>query len=102
MPIPNKYIIVVTAALQEASNNWVKTNADTVGGENTFTNGLSASGEEPATHYWCNWRLDDSYKDNVLTWVSNGNPNVQKFDVSEYTNQQVLDELGLKVIESNT
>jgi len=51
-------IIGVKAAKQAAANNFWKNNIDLAGGDKTFTQGLSATGNAPATWYWCNTVLE--------------------------------------------
>lgn len=99
MAVANKYIIVIPASLKDTANTWVKAGADSEGGEETFSVGLSTTGSDPATHYWCNWRLDDSHKVDTLAYI-NGDAEINVYDTTSYTPQQVLDELSLKTIDS--
>jgi hypothetical protein len=47
-----RILFVVPANLRVAANNTFKTSLDTLGGERTFTVGLSATGNNPVSHYW--------------------------------------------------
>ena len=48
-----RVIVVVPAALKDTINALVYQQLDPSGGMTTLSVGLSASGQEPATHYWC-------------------------------------------------
>lgn len=52
-------IIGVKAARKNAANNFWKNNIDRVGGEDTFTVALSASGDPPATWYISTMLLEE-------------------------------------------
>lgn len=53
-----RFIIVVRADLAAAANLAAKQpDTDPVGGDRTFTAGLSASGNLPAQAYWCGWQM---------------------------------------------
>jgi hypothetical protein len=57
-----RLIIVCNAAVAALANN-AANQADTAdGGEGsrTFRVGLSATGDAPATHYWCSWSMRPS------------------------------------------
>lgn len=44
-------LIAVRAAKKTAANNYFKNNIDRIGGENTFTTGISGTGNPPATWF---------------------------------------------------
>jgi len=50
-------IILILAAQRDAANAAAE-GFNPGGGDASFTVGLSANGQEPATHYWCAGRLD--------------------------------------------
>lgn len=52
MPFTKRGIIIVSAAVVAAANQ-AALQLDPVGGQFTFTVGLSADGQEPISHYWC-------------------------------------------------
>tara|TARA_R110002020_G_scaffold276418_1_gene491785 strand:+ start:526 stop:822 length:297 start_codon:yes stop_codon:yes gene_type:complete len=54
------WVIIVSASDQETAN--------TITGEQTFTVGLSATGEDPVTHYWSG--LSESRKDLLYSQLS--------------------------------
>jgi hypothetical protein len=95
---PNKIIIVIPASDQATCNAYMKENWDSEGGDKTFTVGLSANGEEPFSHYWCNWRVDAATESAVTTHFA-GVTGASVYNCGEYTNQQVLDALGLQPLK---
>lgn len=99
MPHDRRLTIVVTAAIAAVANARAK-EVDTVGGERTFTEGLSLTGLPPATHYWCSWQMDDDWdariKQKLQNAVDNGNAFV--FNGNIRTPEWVLQQLGLKVV----
>jgi hypothetical protein len=48
-----RYLVILPAADQAQANVLAKSEFDSDGGEKTFSIGLSATGQAPATHYWC-------------------------------------------------
>ena len=54
-----RVLIVIQAADKDAANALAKAQIDPVGGEKTFSIGLSLSGAEPPTHYWCSTLMPD-------------------------------------------
>lgn len=48
-----KRALIIVPASSVGSANLAAQQLDPVGGEQTFTVGLSADGNEPVTHYWC-------------------------------------------------
>ena len=81
--------LVILSADQEECN-------DIAGGE-MFTVELSASGEEPATHFWCG--MGQEYKDFIVPLLSSIS-SLQLFSYDNYTRQQTLDEIGMKRISA--
>lgn len=55
--MPTGRIFIVIAAVVATANS-LALQLDEVGGAQTFTVGLSADGNAPATHYWCSWVVD--------------------------------------------
>lgn len=49
-----RYLMIIPSAMQVAANQAFKAQVDPIGGENTFTQGLNASGlaTDAITHYW--------------------------------------------------
>lgn len=89
-------IIVVNAADAAAANTQA-TLVDILGGANTFTVPLSATGSPPATHYWCNWAMTVAEDADIrarLQPLVNTN-RVRIFDALTTTPEQVLVTLGL-------
>ena len=76
-----RLIIVVTASAAGAANARAK-EVDPEGGERAFTAGLSPTGEEPATHYWCSWAVredeDSSLYAKLAAAVAAGMRGVQR------------------------
>ena len=48
-----RYLIIIAAEDRDQANAFAKDQLDQVGGQNTFSIGLSASGKEPVIQYWC-------------------------------------------------
>lgn len=95
-----RLIIVVTEALASDANARAK-EVDTVGGEHTFSVGLSLTGRPPATHRWCNWALTTREHDRLLarlkTSIDAGLTRV--FDGLTTTPDDVLRAVGLKRVD---
>ena len=89
-----KCIFVVPAADKDGANAYTVSDMGAEG--DTFTVGLSPTGLEPATHYWCDWLVLDPYTANIPALEIGYN--VLTYAASVYTPQQVLDENGLKVL----
>ena len=53
-----RFLIIIAAEDRDQANAFAKDQLDQVGGQNTFSVGLSASGKEPVTHYWCSALFD--------------------------------------------
>src|SRR5437016_5165644 len=77
-----RQIIVVTAAVAATLNAHAKL-VDTVGGEKTFTAGLSPTGTLPATHFWCNWQMQPGEK-SALTTLVTGLPAATQLGVTTF------------------
>jgi len=94
-----RLIIVVTASAAGAANARAK-EVDPEGGERAFTAGLSPTGEEPATHYWCSWALresdDGAMRTKLAAAVAAGLARV--FNGNARTPESVLAELGLAMV----
>jgi hypothetical protein len=54
-----RVLIVIQAADKDAANAFAKAQIDPIGGDQTFCFGLAATGDEPATHYWCSTLMPD-------------------------------------------
>ncbi len=89
-------IVVVTADVATIANTQTK-KLDTLGGERTFTVGLSASGVAPATHYWCSWQLTPAQYTQLGTLLTTitGQAKAWLFDGATTTPEQVLTIMGL-------
>ena len=55
-----RIIFIIAASDLARANAEAKTSFDAPGGERTFTTGLSANGQEPATHFVCSGLLTDN------------------------------------------
>ena len=49
----HRFLIIIAVEDRDQANAFAKVQLDQVGGQNTFSIGLSASGKEPVTQYWC-------------------------------------------------
>ena len=49
----HRFLIIIAAEDRDEANAFAKDHLDQVGGQNTFSIGLSASGAAPVTHFWC-------------------------------------------------
>ncbi|RJQ43370.1 MAG: hypothetical protein C4534_08210 [Gaiellales bacterium] len=100
----SKELTIVIPATKRGEAHAVTKLVDEAGGENTFDNGLSPTGELPVTHYWCNWRMlpeeaqDIQARLGVLSRVPVGA--VRIFDATKRDPEGILSELGLKRIGS--
>jgi len=95
----NCLIVVIQAQLQAAANAKAL-ELDTLGGDRTFTQGLSPSGALPATHYWCDWTMlpgEEVPLRGKLANVGSGNK-VRVYNGKTTTPEQVLALTGLKDI----
>ncbi len=100
MASDRRLILVVEAAVAATANTRSK-EVDTVGGDKTFTVGLSASGSGPVTHYWCNWQMTLNEQTALLAklqpTIDAGRARV--FDAKSNEPEDVLATLGLKRVE---
>ncbi len=55
----NRFLIIVPAEDRDRANSVAAEQFDTTGGARTFFIGISASGQAPATHYWCSAQFTD-------------------------------------------
>lgn len=99
MNLSKRLTIIVSAAVAQQANIEAK-RIDTDGGERTFTVQLSASGNLPATHYWCGWQMTDDIdvklRRLLRDLITSGEARV--FDGLTRSPEQVLTTAGLKVI----
>lgn len=88
------WVIIIAASDQ--------TEANSMTGQNSFTVGLSATGDSPATHYWIG--ISDPYKNQVYSELST----LDSFDMVEQTwdnppyvsNSEILSSRNLKTMLS--
>lgn len=90
-------IFIVLAAVG-ATANGLALQLDTVGGAQTFTVGLSADGNSPATHYWCSWVVDLSNHPDIEQTLQQAIQNGQawEFDGETTSPDDALATLGLQ------
>jgi len=96
---PRCRAIIIINANQKASAIAIAKQVDLVGGDQTFSGlGLSPTGEEPATHYWCGWNCSaseyDFFESQNMPWW-----NVYE-SLDEDAGAIILETQGLKVIQS--
>ncbi len=96
----HRLIVVVSAAVAATANARAKL-IDTVGGEYTFTAGLSADGRAPASHYWCSWKMSNTDHDGLLTEIESivDDKEAETFDGDTLSPSDVLATLGLMPLE---
>lgn len=90
-------IIIIPAAKQAQGNAWAM-EADPATDGRTFTVGLSATGLDPATHYWCNWQTTQAQWDALTARFPDGKQGVRYFDAETTTPEQALAATGLQRI----
>jgi len=88
-------LIIIVAGRKDAANAKAKELDEDV--VDIFTQGLSASGNEPATHYMCRWNCASSTYDWLVAQAHNP-PNSRIVDGDKYTDDEILVGLGLKRI----
>ena len=103
--------IVIPKSKKDSVNTWMKKHIDKVGGDKTFRIGLSASGNEPATHYWtCFGYMSKNILKNIKTKLGFSKNTDLKGKIEtktggkvyiNKTNKKVLTSEGLKVIIQN-
>jgi len=93
-------IIVVPVGLAIQANQRCK-EIDPVGGERTFTVGLSLTGQAPATHHWCGWNLSDDEETAVRTKMRPhlDSGAVKVFESATISPDDVLRQVNLKRVE---
>ncbi len=108
-------MIIIEASIQSACNGVAKQYLDAAGGEKSFTAGLSAGGESPATHYVAHTSMTEGGVGTLLTfygvffpkfrlWISGPSSGVASFRdkenvvVGPFNAHEVLEEIGLKQI----
>ena len=102
----NTYLIIVIPVDKTTDANKDADKVDKGKTSRTFTVGLSPDGKLPITHYWCCWWV--SPKENTdLRKDFQGTPdqiggkhNSRVFDRKDWTPEQVLEKLNLKLILS--
>jgi len=87
-------IVIVAAAKAQANAKAKKLDEDVV---DIFTQGLSANGNEPASHYMCRWNCASSTYDWLVAQAHNP-PQSRVIDGDLYTDVQILGALGLQKI----
>ncbi|MBU0598885.1 hypothetical protein KKF61_07945 [Patescibacteria group bacterium] len=90
-------VIVIVATRKDAANLKAKELDEDV--VDIFTQGLSASGNEPATHYICRWTCASSTYDWLVVQAQNP-PQSRVIDGDLYTDAQILGALGLQKIQA--
>lgn len=99
--IPSVRQIIVVDARNQAAANTVSKQVDPIGGEKTFTVGLSPTGTAPPTHFWCSWAMTPAERDALhggLTGLIEAG-RAWEFDAAQSTPAQVLATMGLQTIE---
>ena len=98
---PRRRAIIIVDANQHTVATQIAKQIDIIGGDNTFGGlGLSETGKEPATHFWCNWNCSaseyDYFKEQKKLWwrVYDGKPYDTKEKINEF-----LATLSLKQIQ---
>lgn len=95
------FYIVISASIQLIANK-LADNVNPGKNEKTFTVGLSATGQRPATHYWSGWYLTNPERASLFSHLPDKGifqGKIRYFDSNEYTPEQVLGVMGLKRIE---
>lgn len=100
--------IIVVPAARQAEANAKAALLDTEGGSRTFIVGLSSTGEEPATQYWCSAAAKPEHWDAIVSihgfipdgpagrYADTGNPVSYLYDGILWTPDMVLTDLGLQ------
>lgn len=98
----SRLIIVIQAGDKDAANA-IALQTDPSAGT-TFSVGLSATGNLPFTHYWCNWSMtasqDTDIRGRLNALINTGR--VKLYDANVFTPEQVLTELGLRPLRPTT
>lgn len=98
MSTHTRRLIIVVDADTAAVANARAAELDVAGGAQTFTVGLSPSGNPPATAYWCSWQMTPGWDSGIRTRLQNAiNANKARvYDGLTTTPEQVLAALGLR------
>lgn len=100
----HRAIIIVPAAARTAANTNAR-KVDPVGGERTFTVGLSPPGLLPPTHYWCSWAMTKQQWATIMAGYAfidaQGTPTPagRLYDANTWSPEQVLQATGLQRIK---
>lgn len=102
----NTYIVIVIPANQEKDANQDADKLDTGKTSQTFTVGLSTTGQLPISHLWCSWWMSDE-KLRAIKTDFNGQPDTdgtkhkdKLFDLSQgWTPKTILNILHLNRIK---
>lgn len=89
-------VILVIPAAQLRQANDLAREINPLGGD-SFTIGLSRTGDEPAEAYWCQWNMSHSEWEHIAGYFNDGSGR-RAFDASKTPPQEVLRQLDLKVI----
>jgi len=92
-------IIFILAAQRDAANA-AAASFEPGGGENTFTAGLSPSGKEPATHYWCAGKLDAQKIAAIEAAAPGASVTLWEVEAAPDLPNALLDQAGLERISS--
>ena len=80
-----KRVIVIITKGQAIAANAKSKEVDTIGGEFTWTVGLSPNGKGNPTHYWCNWQMLPSEFDELHQELDDAIPGkFQWFELSHW------------------
>ena len=94
---PRRRAIIVVKAKQKDAATQVVKKVDITGGDNTFGGlGLSETGKEPTTAFWCNWNCSaseyDFFEKQKMAWW-------KVYDGKLISSDEVLASEGLKQIQ---
>lgn len=96
------YTLVIIRAEDRGRANVDALQWDPVGGDRSFTAGLSPTGIEPPTHYWANPVTADATHDAIAAFAAASYPNCRVVRWNDETEpgrpDAVLAELGLQRI----
>lgn len=92
-------VIVVVAAARRGKANTDAGEFDRGKPARTFTQALSASGQAPATHYWCSVWLTRPQRERFEEHLAAMSPRGRTFNGELKTPAEILAALGLKPIE---
>ena len=96
------HLLVVIPASYLNRANKLSLDVDPVGGDKTFTVGLSKDGSMPATHYWCSTSAtDEGYTkiQGLLELAKSEGTDVIIEDLDKIKSEDVLKRLNIKPIE---